>query len=166
MPVRPVQVWKQMTPEQRLAAADAFWREADGEGGMHAQHAEAIVMLARRMNFRPRSVQTLPVERRSKLLAGARDLSDAMAARALIAFHLAHRRPMMAAFLDALGIAHDDGVITAEDEPPPDRERLAKGVAALREQFPIDDVNLYLETLSAVDGDTWAGLAAQRPVSS
>ena len=34
-----------------------------------------------------------------------------MAGRALILYHLAEQRPMMGAFLDALGIAHENGLI-------------------------------------------------------
>jgi hypothetical protein len=65
---------------------------------------------------------------------------------------------MMSAFLDALGIAHDQGLITAETVPPPDAARLAPAVAALRQAFPSVDVDLYLRTLVAMDADTWGQL--------
>ena len=42
-------------------------------------------------------------------------MSDLLAARLLIAYHLEHQRPMMGAFLDLLGIAHEDGLIKDED---------------------------------------------------
>ena len=54
-----------------------------------------------------------------------------MAARALIVYHLAEQRPMMGAFLDALGIAHENGLIQ-EDAAKPDEEKSRRGGAAGR----------------------------------
>jgi hypothetical protein len=67
---------------------------------------------------------------------------------------------MMSAFLDALGIPHDEGLIE-EDATTPDAGKLASASAALLEQFPAEDVRLYFATLLSQDPDTWAGLAAQ-----
>ena len=102
-----------MPPEKKLAAATAFWNDEHGR----EQQVEVIVTLARKLNFRPKSVPALPLERRAKLLAGM-DVSDAVASRALIAYHLAAERPMMGAFLDALAIEHENGLITAVHDRP------------------------------------------------
>lgn len=151
--MRPSALWKEMPPEKRLVAANAFWADEHG----HEQQVEVIVTLARKMNFRPKSVPALPLERRAKLLAGM-DVSDAVASRALIAYHLAAERPMMGAFLDALNIEHDNGLITAEEVPPPDKGKLTEGVRTLKAAFPEDAVRLYLHTLLLLDGDTWSDL--------
>jgi len=143
-----------MPPEKRLAAANAFWSDEHG----HEQQVEVIVTLARKLNFRPKSVPALPLERRAKLLAGM-DVSDAVASRALIAYHLAAERPMMGAFLDALNIEHDNGLITAEEVPAPDKAKLEAGVRTLKSTFPEDAVRLYLHTLVLLDGDTWSDLS-------
>ena len=143
-----------MPPEKRLVAANAFWADEHG----HEQQVEVIVTLARKMNFRPKSVPALPLERRAKLLAGM-DVSDAVASRALIAYHLSAERPMMGAFLDALNIEHDNGLITAEEVPPPDKGKLTEGVRTLKAAFPEDAVRLYLHTLLLLDGDTWSDLS-------
>ncbi|MEO6223525.1 MAG: hypothetical protein ABIP90_09750, partial [Vicinamibacterales bacterium] len=92
------------------------------------------------------------------LLAGM-DVSDAVASRALIAYHLAAERPMMGAFLDALNIEHDNGLITAEEVPAPEKAKLADAVQTLKSTFAPEAVRLYLHTLLLLDGDTWAGLA-------
>ena len=152
--MRPSALWKEMPPEKRLVAANAFWTDEHG----HEQQVEVIVTLARKMNFRPKSVPALPLERRAKLLAGM-DVSDAVASRALIAYHLSAERPMMGAFLDALNIEHDNGLITAEEVPPPDKGKLTEGVRTLKATFPEDAVRLYLHTLLLLDGDTWADLS-------
>ena len=152
--MRPSALWKEMTPEKRLVAANAFWTDENG----HDQQVEVIVTLARKMNFRPKSVPALPLERRAKLLAGM-DVSDAVASRALIAYHLAAERPMMGAFLDALSIEHDNGLITSEEVPSPEKTKLAEAVRTLKSAFPADAVRLYFHTLVLLDGDTWSDLS-------
>lgn len=154
MLVLPSVLWKQMPLEKRQAAAAAFWEDEHGLD----QQVEVIVTLARKLNFRPKSIQQLPAERRIKLLAGMQDVSEAVATRALIGYHLTSERPMMAAFLDAVGIAHDNGLITAEEMEAPAADKLAAGVAAIKAAFPADAVRLYLHTLLILDGDTWGAL--------
>lgn len=126
------------------------------------QHVEAIAAIARRMNFRTKSVQALPIDRKARQLAQMTDVSDAVATRALIAYHFSTQRPLMAAFLNALGVANDNGLITAEEVPVPETEQLKAAVGQLAE-FPGEDVLLYLRTLTAVDEDTWRNLPAVIP---
>jgi hypothetical protein len=149
-----------MSFDKRLEAAHAFWRDQESPE-IAAQHAEAVASIARRLNFRTRSVQALPIERRARYLAQMPDVSDSIVTRALIAYHFSARRPLMAAFLDAVGIAHDNGLITEEDLAPPPPEAVEAGVQAIRASFPSDDVELYLKTLATLDGDTWAHLAGE-----
>lgn len=148
-----------MPVEKRVLAAEAFWRDRESPE-VEAQHAEAIVALARRLKFRPASLQQLPVERKAKHLGQMGDVSDAVATRALIAYHFTERRALMSAFLDALGIEHDNGLITAEEMAAPPAERLASAVTTVRGSFDSGDVDLYLRTLAALDGGTWGGLEA------
>src|SRR5689334_5852214 len=61
---RPSQLWKGMPPEKRVEAAEAFWRDTESQD-IQAQHVEALVALAKRLNFRMRTLQALPVERRA-----------------------------------------------------------------------------------------------------
>jgi hypothetical protein len=158
MSVRPAQLWKDLPPSTRLALADAFWRESgDDPTPTNAQHIEATQALARRLNFRPKSIQALPIERKAKQLAQLADVSDTIATHALIAYHFTAQRPMMAAFLDALGIANDNGMITAEEVTAPEPEQLRDAIGKLS-TFPAEDVSLYLRTLSALDEDTWRHL--------
>ena len=67
---------------------------------------------------------------------------------------------MMGAFLDSLGIAHEDGLITEEKIAQPDRDRLKDAVAQLASSYPAEDVALYFSTLVSQDPDTWKPLAA------
>jgi hypothetical protein len=72
-------------------------------------------------------------------------------------YHLAEQRPLMGAFLDALGIAHENGLIQ-EDEVKPDANKIAPAAAHIAKQFPADDVRIYLNTLLCQDPDTWSAL--------
>ena len=164
MPERPAKLWRDLEPEKRLAVADAFWRDEQSQD-IHAQRVEAIVAIARRLNFRAKSVQALPLEKRARYLAQMSDVSDAIASRALIAYHFAMQRPLMSAFLDAVGIAHENGLITAEHVDAPDRQHVAAAVESLRRTTPAADLEIYLRTLVAVDGETWKELEGLLPLA-
>jgi hypothetical protein len=152
---RASQLWRQMTDVQRRMAADAFWQQ--GEAG--PEHAEVVGLLSRRLNFRAKSVLALPVDRKVKYTAGLAAVSDAVAGRLLVGYHLAHQRLMMGRFLDAVGVPHTDGLIDDEAEPSVDRGKVIPAARALREEFPDEDVALYLATLQLQDPGTWGVLA-------
>ena len=142
-----------MTAEQRQRAARAFWTDEEAE----ADQMQAAMLIAQQKNFRPKTVVALDVDRKARHLATIAQLPDSVAARALIVYHLAEQRPMMAAFLDALGIAHEDGLIK-EDDVRPDASKFETAAETIRRQFPPEDVELYLNTLVCQDPDTWGGL--------
>jgi hypothetical protein len=65
---------------------------------------------------------------------------------------------MMAGFLNALGIAHDEGLIASEDIEAPPADKLAEAARTLSASYPPEDVALYLSTLVWQDPETWGGL--------
>lgn len=152
--MRPARLWKSMPTELRTEAATAFW--IDEQAAL--ERAEAVALIARQIRFRPKSVLSLPVEKKAKYLAGLAQVSDLLAARLLVSYHLQHQRPMMGAFLDELGIKHENGLIADESPAAPDQPTLDKAVAALTEKFPADAVNRYFWTLLWQDSETWQGL--------
>ena len=91
------------------------------------------------------------------------NVSEGVAARLLVTYHLATQRPMMGAFLDGLGIRHENGLIDTDDVPKPDAATLEKAAKAIVAGYPADDVRLYFETLTMQDPETWAGLDAFAP---
>jgi len=152
--MRPVRLWRTLPIEARTEAAAAFWRDEQAQ----LEQAEAVALIARQIKFRPKSVITLPVERKAKHLAGMAQVSDLLAARLLIAYHLDQQRPMMGAFLDALGIAHEEGLIAEESPTAPTSEKLDEAVKTLSAQYPKADVARYFWTLLWQDPETWGGL--------
>ena len=149
----PSRLWKQLTLEQRTRAARAFWEDPEATD----DQLQAALLIAQQKKFRPKTVVGLDVDRKARHLATLGTVPDQIAARTLVVYHLAEQRPMMAAFLDALGIAHENGLIQ-EDSVKPDPEKIAPAAAELVKQFPADDVRLYLTTLVCQDPETWGSL--------
>jgi len=149
----PSRLWKQMTAEQRQRAARAFWEDPDATD----DQVQAALLIAQQKKFRPKTVIGLDLDRKARHLATLGTLPDTLAARALILYHLADHRPMMGAFLDALGIAHENGLIQEADVKP-DLSKVAPAAAEIATQFPAEDVRIYLNTLLCQDPDTWGAL--------
>ena len=152
---RPSQLWKQLSADRKLQAAEAFWSDDNAA----LEQAEASAAIAQRIKFRPKSVVSLPRDKKARHLVALTAVSELVAARLLVAYHLAHQRGMMGSFLDALGIKHDQGLIEEEEVTPPPPERLREAAAAIAGQYPADDVALYLSTLVWQDPETWGPLA-------
>ena len=150
-------LWKALSAEERSQAIAASM--ADDEQGWVRTSTRGAVASA--LKFRPQTVATWP---RQKLIAEAArlPLEDVQLLSAFIVdLHLGHRRPMMAAFLDELGIANDDGRIDSEtttvEQQDPARVGRAADVVAGR--FPADEVVTYFLTLLLQDQTIWSGLA-------
>jgi hypothetical protein len=152
---RPTRVWKRLSAERRLAVAEPFWDDEQST----EQQAEAIAAIALHMKFRTKSVLALPTAKRVKYLSTLPTISDAIVARAMVAYHLERQRPMMSAFLDSLGVAHENGLIAEETLPKQEDAKLHTAAAELASKFPEEDVSLYFATLVAQDPETWGGLA-------
>jgi hypothetical protein len=152
--MRPARLWRSIPLDHRVAAASSFW--SDEQAAL--EQAEAVALIARQIKFRPKSVLTLPVEKKAKHLAGMAGVSDLLAARLLVSYHLEHQRPMMGRFLDELGIAHDNGLITEEEPKAPEPEKLDQAAKTLANEFPKADVARYFWTLLWQDPQTWNGL--------
>ena len=139
-----------MTPEQRNRAASALWGEAEAT----SDQVQAALIIAKKMKFRPKTVMGLDGQHKARYLASVPDPPEDLAARLLVVYHLAAQRPMMSAFLDALGLGHEHGLIR-EDAVTPDPAKVASAVATIAREYPAHDVSLYLNTLLWQDPSTW-----------
>src|SRR6266567_1501785 len=126
----PSRLWRQMTIDQRERAARAFWSDPDATD----DQVQAALLIAQQKKFRPKTVIGLDIDRKARHLATLGALPDPLAARALILYHLADQRPMMGAFLDALGIAHENGLIQ-EENVKPDASKMADAVKKISAGF-------------------------------
>jgi hypothetical protein len=149
-------LWKALTPEERAQGISASLN--DDENGWVKNTTRSAVATA--LKFRPQTVSTWP---RAKLVSEAARLSldDAQLLSAYIVdLHLGHRRPMMAAFLDALGIPNDEGRIDSEkiEVPVQDAKRITSAADDLVAKFPVDEVATYFLTLLLQDAAVWEGV--------
>jgi hypothetical protein len=152
---RPTRIWKRLSLERRLKAAEVFWTDEQST----EQQVEAVAAIAGHMKFRTKSVLALPLERKARYLATLPGITDTVAARGLVSYHLEHQRPMMGAFLDSLGIAHEKGLISEEHVTQPDPEKVRHAASELVAHYPAEDVSLYFSTLVSQDPETWNELA-------
>src|SRR5438477_10787900 len=130
----PSRLWKHMSLDQRTRIARAFWTDTEATD----DQVQAALLIAQQKKFRPKTVVGLDVDRKARHLASIAALPESLAARALVVYHLAEQRPMMGAFLDALGIAHENGLIKDEGSKP-DTAKIASAAAQIAKQFPADD---------------------------
>ena len=144
-----------MPAERRQEASEIFWNDEESA----EQQVEAVGAIASHMKFRAKSVFGLPIAKKARYLASLPTISDSVAARALVQYHLARQRPMMGTFLDALGIAHEDGLISDENVKRPEPEPLKNAAEQLAAKYPDADVALYFATLVSQDPETWGELA-------
>jgi hypothetical protein len=152
--VTPSRLWKRMTSDQRLQAARAFWLDEQAAD----DQIQAVMLISERKKFRPKTVISLDTDRKARHLASLPSMPDALAGRALILYHLAEQRPMMGAFLDALGVKHENGLIE-DDAVKPDASKIAAAATQIAATYPAESVSLYLNTLLCQDPETWGGLA-------
>jgi hypothetical protein len=148
------EIWKAMGEMRRRQAADAFYSDPN----LKEFHRAAELFIARNKNFRPAFVKRLPQEKRATYLTSLPIPPD-LIGQLIVSYHFAHQRPLMAAFLNALGIANDNGVISeSADMPAPDSAMLADAADKVKAGFPAEDVNIYFATLHAQNPETWRGL--------
>jgi hypothetical protein len=150
-------LWKALTPEERALGINAALDD-DNDGWVKNTTRGAV---AGALRFRPQTVATWP---RAKLVSEAVRLpldNVQLLSAFLVDLHLGHRRPMMASFLDSLGIPNDGGRIDSETTQvePQEEAKLATAAAALAAKFPADEVATYFLTLLLQDGSVWKGLA-------
>jgi hypothetical protein len=147
-------IWKHLPPEERLSAATAFFEATPAELAMIALGA-----LAKARHMRPQAARKLGPEAQARILASVLDPGEPLAQGLLVALHLAKRRPLLAAFLDAVALPHEDGVLKEEAEamPPVTEEAARRGVSALA-SFPPAEVLTYVNTLLLQDPERWAAL--------
>ncbi len=147
-------IWKSLAAEDRQRAAEAFWADES----MRPQQQGMLQQMAKRYNFRPKSMQALPPSRKAKMLLEIPGLAPELIMNLLAAFHLHYRKDMLADFLNSLGIAHENGFMKDDNQAPPTEDALKTGVEQLKAKYPAADVDNYLNILWLQDPEFWKGL--------
>jgi len=146
-------LWKRLTREERLTAAAAFWHEPPQEVA-----GSALAAIVKARHLRPQVARALDEEEKARSLASVLDPGETVASALLVALHLGERRPILAAFLDAAGLPHENGVLKEEDSTPLSEDAARAGVRALLASYPRAHVETYLNTLWLQDPERWEPL--------
>ena len=149
-----VRLWKRIGRDERLAAASNFFREPPSEllGG-------ALAAIVKARHLRPQVARSMSPDEQARALASVLDPGETLAASLLVALHIGDRRAMLATFLDAAGVPHEDGLLKDDAPPTPLGEEAARaGVKALLGAYPPEQVQTYLNTLWLQDPERWAVL--------
>jgi hypothetical protein len=148
-------LWKSLPPGERLLAASAFFRDPSPE-----LLPSALNALVKARRLRPQAARALAPDEQARILATVLAPGESLAQGLLVDLHLAERRSLLGAFLDALDLPHEGGILTeeADSAAPVSTEAARKAVATLG-SFPRDHVETYLNTLWLQDEERWSALA-------
>jgi len=149
-----VRLWKRLGREERLAATTTFFREPPSE-----VLGSAIAAIVSARHLRPQVARSMSADDQARALASVLDPGEPLASSLLVALHIGERRPMLATFLDAAAIPHEDGLLKDDAPATPLGEEAARaGVTALLAAYPAEQVRTYLNTLWLQDPERWAVL--------
>ena len=150
-------LWKALPrPDRERALVLALERE--GAGWFRRYLADA---LGRKLSgFRPETLMHWSAGQLAAESVRRGVDRDGVLRQALVALHFPERRHLQIAFLDRLGISHEDGALEPGALPAPAAppERLAEAAAALLDRYPGDEALVYLLTIRVLEPRAWAGL--------
>jgi hypothetical protein len=125
-----------------------------------SKEARAVYLqrLAARSGFRPVTLQTWPAEKvaREIVRMNAQTASDELDLLHLLYVEL--EPAIQITFLDAAGVAHENGVMADDLKPPYTDEAAVKRAAATVQTQHGDDGMRYLQTLARYSRDGWPGI--------
>jgi hypothetical protein len=151
-----VRVWKRLDKGEKVAAAEKLFAEPPPE-----VYGSALGAIIKARHLRPQVARSMAVEEQARALASVLDPGEPVAASLLVALHLGPRREMLVAFLDAIGLPHEQGILKEEaDATTLDGSRLRSGLDALKARFRPEEIRTYFNTLWLQDPDRWEALRA------
>ncbi len=158
--MRPFEIFRNMAPEQALHFCRGL------SDGAPASYAQALTLAGAAMRARPVFLKKQPFERRAEAIrrALARVASNELAEEFLAVYFLECRNALLVEWLDGLGIAHEEGVLSDDTVSAPDDDTLRKAVDAFRsgsdgdgEPDPSEtgDRHLLLHAFAAQSSVSW-----------
>ena len=120
----------------------------------------AVEVMAPRMGVRvPILLETPKAQRHATWIQIlARPEMEVLSFNILSSWLIETQRPMLCAWLDALGIEHGDNGCADTFPPEPAVALLKKGVDTLLEKFDPQIVTVYLRTFNQIDETQWPAL--------
>lgn len=158
--VSPFRVWSALEPDARSAAVRAV---LEGDGDLDGSlRNDVLDALASTFNFRRQTLASWPTDRVADPYGAHLKTRDPeLLSRLLRALHVAHRRDLLRAFLDNVGVEHEDGL--RGDEDPEDAyevEAVRAAADRLAGASEVDRALTFFLTLVALDDAASPGLVA------
>jgi hypothetical protein len=120
----------------------------------------AVEVMAPRMGVRVPTLLEMPKAQRHAtwIQILARPEMEVLSFNLLSTWLIETQRPMLCAWLDALGIEHGENGCADNFPPEPEAALLKKGVDLLLEKFEPQIVGVYLRTFNQIDETKWTAL--------
>lgn len=127
-----------------------------------AAYQNCVSTLAQQRKLRAVFVQRKPAQERFLWLQkqASKPLNESLTATLLQVWLTGMHAPMLAAFLDGLGIEHDGKGSISDLPAEPEAVVVQAAVEKLLENYPHDLVGIYLNAFEAMDEGNWPGLKA------
>ena len=144
-----------------LTPAEAHELFESLHGANKAAYKGAMQAAASRRKLRPVFLERKPRTERHVWMQGvlATPAGEELALEILQNWLLGVHRPMLGDFLDALGIAHENGLVDVIP-PQPSREKVDAAVDALAAKHPPTAVKIYLNLFQPSGAEAWPDLDA------
>ncbi len=156
--MRPYEIFRDMPPEYAVTFCRAL---ADSAPPAYRQ---CLALASAAMRARPVFLKRRPLERQAEAVrrALARIASNEVAEEMLAVFFLECRRELLVTWLDAVGVAHEDGVLQDDTVAEPNPEQLREAAAKFFESEEADryERRLLLLTFAAQSSIDWPNLDA------
>jgi len=154
-------IWKNLSLPLREEAGEALLAQYE-EVGDQAALLAAHDLVARGCRVPRKRLERKSRAQRAKFLARARPADQSLVAGALRQLHLRNRKPLLGAFLDALGVEHREGQVVALPDEPAPVDALERAIRTCLGGFPRPDCELYWDVLQASGHAYWTNLLDAR----
>jgi hypothetical protein len=154
--MRAHQVFAAMSPERAVALMGALREQAP------LAFAQALAVASAAMRARPRYLASRPLEKQAEAArrAFARVSAADAAEQILATYFLECRTALLEEWLDALGLAHEKGVLEDDRPEAPDAGTLGEAVERFRAGDDPEERELLLRAFAAQSAIDWPALDA------
>ena len=155
--MRSYQIFASMEPERAVSLLETLNEAAP------AMVQQAVAAAAIAMKARPVYLRKQPFAKRAQAVrrALARVSADPVAAEVLAVYFLKARNELLCEWLDALGLEHEEGVLTADAPAEPPAKELEKKIDAFLAAADDPDRPLLLAAFAAQEAIDWPLLEAR-----
>lgn len=152
--MRPHQIIAGMSQEEFDALMGAIGEESPETA------QSTTVAAAQVLKFRPKFLMKQPPAKRLKSVKGAmsRVSAEGLAEELLAIYFLKCRLELLTEWLDLMGLEHEEGILTQDEVPCPEKAELEKKVASFRGAGDGTDRDLLLRVFGAQAAIEWPAL--------